>query len=104
MKRIEASEPDMELYQQAQNFFPREFPENCRPCFRIQMAVRWAAEEVAFGEKTLENALTDIRAQAEDVKRNCRYGQTAVGGCFGDSTCNYGVICKFPGPSSSLEL
>jgi hypothetical protein len=71
-------------------------PAQCRGCATANLMAWGLVEMVRADEITLETAQV---THAKHIDDNCKYGIEDVGGCFGGNRCNFGVLCKFPGPS-----
>lgn len=76
-----------------------KFPDRCaapRPCSTVGSLVGWLALDVLSEEISREDALERASEQAKRIAKDCRYGQEEVGGCFGGTKCNIGLMCRFP--------
>lgn len=87
---------DTKAYKQILKEFAKDYPERCRTCHLPSLRIGVLAESVALGEISVEAARANNQEFAADISRNCAYGAEGVGGCFGGSRCNYGLMCRFP--------
>lgn len=97
MSEAEAPRFDGQLYYQLEAELAGYFPDRCAqptPCSMVSLTIHGLAEAVARGDVAVEDARVEASKRAEDIDKNCVYGQKSEGGCFGGSRCNYGSMCR----------